>query len=151
MATAKKAAKPKPKATKSAVKKKARKTKVKKKATKPAERRKATKRPAAKKKVAAKKKATRPAVKKKAARPAARKRPAAKKKSSASSAANAKIKALQKQILGLKNDVRAANRRADALGKLSAKRGAAIARFVSGWDRKANSAAARSAKPRKKK
>ena len=151
MATAKKTAKPKPKARKPAVRKKAR---------KPAVKKKVAKRPAAKRKVAAKKKATRPAtkrkatrpaVKKKAARPAARKRPAAKKKSSASSAANAKVKALQKQVAGLKNEVRAANRRADALGKLSAKRGAAIARFVSGWDRKANSAAARSAKPRKKK
>jgi hypothetical protein len=58
---------------------------------------------------------------------------------------------LQKQIQVLKNEVRTAIKRGDALGKLSEKRGAAIARFVSVWDRKAHSAAARSAKPRKKK
>jgi hypothetical protein len=58
---------------------------------------------------------------------------------------------LKKQIQGLKDDVRAATRKAEALGKLSDKRGAAIAKFVSGWDKKANAAAAKSAKPKKKK
>jgi hypothetical protein len=60
------------------------------------------------------------------------------------------IQALKKEILGLKKDVRSANKRADALGKLSAKRGAAVARFVSGWDKKAQSAAGKTAKPKKK-
>ena len=63
----------------------------------------------------------------------------------------ANVNALKKQIQALKNDVRAANKRADALGKLSAKRGAAVAKFLGGWDRKANAAAAKSAKPKKKK
>jgi len=62
----------------------------------------------------------------------------------------ASINALKKQVLGLKKDVRNANKRADALGKLSSRRGTAIARFVSGWDKKAQSAAAKTAKPKKK-
>jgi hypothetical protein len=62
----------------------------------------------------------------------------------------ASIKALKKQIQGLKSDVRTANKRADALSRLSAKRSAAIAKFVGGWDRKANAAAGKS-KPKAKK
>ncbi len=81
----------------------------------------------------------------------------AKKKPPASIAENARVKALtaninalKKQVQGLKNDVRNANKRTDALGRLSAKRGAAVARFVGGWDRKANSAAVRPTKSKKK-
>ena len=143
MATSKKAVKSKPKA------KKATKPAVKKKAAKPAVKKQAVKK--AVKKVV-KKKVSRPVVKKKAAKPAT------KKKSTASSAASARVKALQaninalrKQILGLKNDVRVANKRAEAIGGLSAKRSAAVAKFVSGWDRKATAAASRSARPKKKK
>jgi len=58
---------------------------------------------------------------------------------------------IKKQVAGLKNNVKAANKRADSLGGLSAKRGAAVAKFVSGWDRKANAAASKSARSRKKK
>ena len=94
-------------------------------------------------------------VKKKAVKPAAKKRPAAKKKSPASSTANARVKALlanikvlKKHIQGLEKDVVNAAKHADILGKLSAKRGKAIAKFVSLWDRKAHAGAAR---PKKKK
>ena len=104
------------------------------------------------------KKSTRPVAKKKAAKPAARKRPAAQKKSPASSAVGARvnalqanIKALKKQIQGLKNEVVSAAKHADILGKLSTKRSTAIAKFVSGWDRKAHAGAARVGKPKKKK
>ncbi len=165
MAKAKKAAKSKPKAkivSKPAVKNKAGKSAVKKRAAKPAVKKKASK-PAVKKKTA-RKKASRPAVKRKAAKPAVEKRPvakkrsAAKKKSSASSAANARARALKanindlkKQIRGLMSAVGSANKRADALARLSARRGTAIAKFVSDWDRKANSAVAKAAKPKRKK
>ena len=153
MATAKKAVKSKPKAKKSAVKKI---VVAKKKAAAPAAKKKASK-PAVKKK-AVSKKAARPVVKKKAAKPAAKKRPAAKKKSPGSSGGSAivkalrdDIKALKAQVQGLKADVVNASKHADILGKLTAKRSTAIAKFVSLWDRKAHAGATKSAKPKKKK
>jgi len=63
----------------------------------------------------------------------------------------ASVNALKKQIQGLKKDVSEATRRADALKKMSAKRGAAIAKFVSGWDRKAAAAVGKVKKSKKKK
>jgi hypothetical protein len=97
-------------------------------------------------------------VKKKAAKPAVKKGSAIKKKSSAGSASSARVKALQasikalkKQIEGLKEEVKSHGKHANLLGNLSARRSAAFAKFISGWDRMALAGAARSAKAKKKK
>jgi len=58
---------------------------------------------------------------------------------------------LKEQVQGLRNEVRDAKRRAEALGNLSDKRGAAISKFVYGWDKQAKVAETKSKKPRKKK
>jgi hypothetical protein len=63
----------------------------------------------------------------------------------------ASIRDLKKQVKALKADVTAANKRADALSRLSSKRGAAITRFITAWDRKANASAAKKPKSKSKK
>jgi hypothetical protein len=61
------------------------------------------------------------------------------------------MNALKKEVAALKAKVKDAEKRADALGKLSAKRGTAIARFIGGWDKKAHSAVSKAMKSKKKK
>ena len=165
-------------ATRPAVKKKAAKPAVKKAAVKKAAVKKVAVKKATPKKAAVKKKAGRPVAKKATTRKAAVKKSPIKKgtfkrtapkasikkvamkkgavKKGAGAVAQAKllrvsIRDLKKQVKALKADVTSANKRADALSRLSSKRGAAITRFITAWDRKANASAAKKPKSKKAK
>jgi hypothetical protein len=63
----------------------------------------------------------------------------------------ANIRALKKQIAGLKEEVKSHGKHVNLLDSLSAKRSSAMARFISGWDKMAHAGAAKSAKAKKRK
>ena len=95
---------------------------------------------------------------KKTATKAPAKKTVRRKKSAASSAANVRLKALQASVRELKKEIKklkaeavAAARHVEMHGMLTNKRTAAIAKFVSSWDKKVHTAIDKKIKAVKKK
>lgn len=78
-------------------------------------------------------------MKKTSARPVPKKKVAAKLSPAISKSRQLRIvaAALKQEIKNLKNALKIANKRADAVASMSGERDAAVARFLKGWDKKA--------------